>query len=200
MSIHGAQSVGASEYDDEVRTYDAILVLSFGGPEGMEDVIPFLQNVAEGRAIPQQRLEEVAAHYYDFGGISPINQQNRLLIAALEKELQQHGPQLPIYFGNRNWHPLLADALRQMRDDGVQRALVFVTSAFSSYSGCRQYREDVILGCETVGTDAPVFDKLRVFYNHPGFIEPMVEKAQQALAQFPPEIRPDVHFVFTAHS
>lgn len=200
MSIHGAQTVGASKYDDEARNYDAILVLSFGGPEGMEDVIPFLQNVAEGRAIPQQRLEEVAAHYYDFGGVSPINEQNRLLIASLEEELKQHGPQLPIYFGNRNWHPFLADTLRQMRDDGVQRALIFVTSAFSSYSGCRQYREDVIRAYEVVGADVPAFDKLRVFYNHPGFIEPMVEKTQQALAQFPPEIRPDVHFVFTAHS
>jgi len=200
MSIYGAQTAEAAKFANEVSAYDALLVLSFGGPEAMDDVIPFLQNVAEGRNIPRERLEEVAAHYYDFGGISPINAQNRALIAALEAQLKAEGLDLPIYFGNRNWHPFVTDTIRQMREDGLQRVLVFVTAAFSSYSGCRQYREDVIRACETVGEGVPIFDKLRVFYNHPGFIEPMVEKTQQALAQFPAEARKDVHVVFTAHS
>jgi ferrochelatase len=200
MSIYGAQTADAPLFDNEARTYDALLVLSFGGPEAKEHVIPFLQNVAEGRNIPRERLEEVAAHYYDFGGVSPINAQNRALIAALEAHLKNEGLDLPIYFGNRNWYPFVTDTIRQMREDNIQRVLVFVTSAFSSYSGCRQYREDVIRACETVGEGAPVFDKLRVFYNHPGFIEPMTEKTQQALAQFPADVRQDIHIIFTAHS
>lgn len=200
MSIYGAQTLDAPKFDDEARAYDALLVLSFGGPEAMDDVIPFLQNVAEGRNIPRERLEEVAVHYYDFGGVSPINGQNRALIAALEAHFKDTGLHLPIYFGNRNWHPFVTDTLQQMRADGVKRVLVFVTSAFSSYSGCRQYREDVIRASETVGEGVPVFDKLRVFYNHPGFIEPMIEKTQQALEQFAAEVRQDVHLVFTAHS
>ncbi|MFN8449077.1 MAG: ferrochelatase [Anaerolineae bacterium] len=200
MSIYDAQTVDAPKFDDEARTYDALLVLSFGGPEAMDDVIPFLQNVAEGRNIPRERLEEVAQHYYHFGGVSPINEQNRALIRALDTQLQADRLDLPIYFGNRNWHPFVTDTIRQMRDDGVRRALVFATSAFSSYSGCRQYREDVIRASEAVGDGAPEFDKLRVFYNHPGFIEPMIEKTWQALAHFPAETQPDVHVIFTAHS
>ncbi len=131
--------------------------------------------------MPPARLDEVAEHYLHFGGVSPINAQNRALIAALETELAAHGPRLPIYFGNRNWHPFVTDTIRRMRDDGVERALVFVTSAFSSYSGCRQYREDVIRALETLGADAPTFDKLRVFYNHPGFIDPMIARTRAAL-------------------
>lgn len=200
MTIYGAPTADAPKFDDEARAYDALLVLSFGGPEGKDDVIPFLQNVADGRRIPRERLEEVAEHYYDFGGVSPINAQNRALIAALDAELKAHGDNLPIYFGNRNWHPFVTDTIRQMRDAGVKRALVFVTSAFSSYSGCRQYREDVIRACESIGDGVPVFDKLRLFYNHPGFIEPMIEKTQAALAQFPPEVWQNVHLIFTAHS
>lgn len=200
MSIYGAQTADAPKFDDEAHAYDALLILSFGGPEAMDDVIPFLQNVAEGRNIPRERLEEVAAHYYDFGSLSPINAQNRALIAALKTHLKDTGLDLPIYFGNRNWHPFITDTIRQMGKDGVRRVLVFVTSAFSSYSGCRQDREDVIRACETVGEGAPVFDKLRVFYNHPGFIEPMIKKTQQALNQFPAELRQDVHMIFTAHS
>jgi ferrochelatase len=200
MSIYGAQTADAPKFDDEGHTYDALLLLSFGGPEAMNEVIPFLQNVAQGRNIPRERLEEVAAHYYDFGGVSPINAQNRALIAALESHLKDTGLELPIYFGNRNSHPFVTDTIRQMRDDGIGRALVFVTSAFSSYSGCRQYREDVIGALETVGAGSPMFDKLRVFYNHPGFIEPMIEKTLQALDQFPADVRQDVHIVFTAHS
>jgi ferrochelatase len=200
MSIYGAQTADAPKFDEEARAYDALLILSFGGPEAMDDVIPFLQNVAAGRNIPRERLEEVATHYYDFGGISPINAQNRALIAALEARLNTDDLQLPIYFGNRNWHPFVTDTIHQMRDDGVRNVLVFVTSAFSSYSGCRQYREDVIRARETIGDGVPTFDKLRVFYNHPGFIEPMVERTQKALAQFDPDVRQDVHLVFTAHS
>ena len=124
-------------------SYDALLLVSFGGPEQVEDVMPFLENVLRGKNAPRQRMLEVAEHYYHFGGKSPINQQNRELIAALERELKSRGPALPIYWGNRNWHPMLSDTLRRMRADGVHRALAFVTSAFGSYSGCRQYREDI---------------------------------------------------------
>lgn len=200
MTIYGAQTADAPRFDNPAHQYDALLVMSFGGPEAVEDVIPFLQNVAGGRSIPRERLEEVAEHYYHFGGVSPINGQNRALIAALEADLKANGLDLPVYFGNRNWHPFITDTVQQMRADGVQRALVFVTSAFSSYSGCRQYREDIIRACETVGEGAPVFDKLRVFYNHPGFIEPVIEKTRRALEQFPLEARNSVQVIFTAHS
>ena len=133
------------------QSYDALLVVSFGGPDGPDDVLPFLENVLRGRNVPRERMLEVAEHYYHFGGRSPINDQNRALIAALEKELAAHGPQLPVYWGNRNWHPLLADTLRQMAADGVRRALAFVTSAYSSYSGCRQYRENIAAAQAEVG-------------------------------------------------
>lgn len=200
MSIYGAQYRNAPRFDDEARHYDALLVLSFGGPEGMEDVIPFLENVTRGRNIPRERLEEVAEHYYHFGGVSPINRQNRELIAALDAELKAHGIELPIYFGNRNWEPYVTDTIRQMQADGVKRALVFVTSALSSYSGCRQYREDVIRAIEEIGDVDIEFDKIRVFYNHPGYIGPMAETIRDALAKFPEERRADVEVVFTAHS
>ena len=131
--------------------YDAILIVSFGGPDGPDDVLPFLENVLRGRNVPRERMLEVAEHYYHFGGKSPINEQNRQLVAALKQELDRHGPRLPIYWGNRNWHPLLPDTLRQMAADGVKRALAFVTSAFSSYSGCRQYREDIARAEQEVG-------------------------------------------------
>lgn len=199
MSIYGAKTADAPKFDDQARHYDAVLVMSFGGPEGMDDVIPFLQRVAGGRNIPRERLEEVGEHYREFGGVSPINAQNRALIAALEDELKAHNIDLPVYFGNRNWHPLVEDTVRQMRDDGVKRALAFFTSAFSSYSGCRQYREDLI-GARSAVESAPTFDRIRMFYNHPGFIEPMVENTRTALEQFPPEKRGDVHLAFTAHS
>lgn len=199
MSIYGAETENTPKFDEEGRQYDALLVMSFGGPEGMADVIPFLENVAGGRNIPRHRLEEVAAHYRDFGGVSPINAQNRALIAALEAELQNHAIDLPIYFGNRNWHPFIEDTLRQMRDDGVKRALAFFTAAFSSYSGCRQYREDIIRAARVV-ENAPELDKIRVFFNHPGFIEPMIERTQAALGCFPAEDRTHVHLAFTAHS
>jgi len=181
-------------------TYDAILVVSFGGPESKEEVIPFLENVLRGKNIPRERLLTVADHYYHFEGKSPINQQTRELIAALETELEEHGPKLPIYWGNRNWHPLLGETLAKMRQDGIRRALGFVTSAYSSYSGCRQYREDIARARTEVGAGAPEVDKLRVFFNHPEFIEATVERVQDALQELPAEVREKSQIVYTAHS
>jgi ferrochelatase len=143
---------------------------------------------------------EVAEHYYHLGGKSPINDQNRALLAAVEQEFRASGINLPVYWGNRNWHPLLPDTLRQMKQDGVQRALAFFTSAFSSYSGCRQYRENVVAAQTEVGDRAPQVEKLRAFFNHPGFIEPMVESAAAALARIPTERRGTANLLFTAHS
>jgi protoporphyrin/coproporphyrin ferrochelatase len=180
--------------------YDALLVVSFGGPDGPDDVLPFLENVLRGRNVPRARMLEVADHYFHFGGKSPINEQNRQLIAALETELAAHGPNLPIYWGNRNWHPLLVDAIRQMATDGVRRALAFVTSAYSSYSGCRQYREDIARAQQEVGLTAPAVDKLRVFFNHPGFIEPMIERVNDEISKIPADRRATAPLIFTAHS
>ncbi len=182
--------------------YQAVLVVSFGGPEGRDEVLPFLENVLRGRNVPRERLMAVAEHYYHFGGVSPINAQNRAFIAALQTELQQHGPNLPIYFGNRNWRPFLADALRQMRDDGIRKALGFFTSAFSSYSGCRQYRENIAAAQAEVGPGAPHVDKLRAFFNHPGYLEPVIENTVAALAKIPAEgnRRNAARLIFTAHS
>jgi protoporphyrin/coproporphyrin ferrochelatase len=176
--------------------FDALLVVAFGGPEGMDDVMPFLENVTRGRNVPRERLEEVARHYARFGGVSPINAQNRALIAAARPELDAHGIDLPIYLGNRNWHPFLRDTLRQMRDDGVQRALALFTTGFSSYSSCRQYRENILEAQADVGVDAPEVLRLRAFYNHPGFVEANAERVEQALA----EVGPGAHVAFTAHS
>lgn len=179
--------------------YDALLIVSFGGPESREDVIPFLESVLRGRNVPRERMLAVAEHYYHFEGKSPINQQTRELIAAIEKELALHGPKLPVYWGNRNWHPMLADTLRQMKQDGVRRALAFVTSAYSSYSGCRQYREDIARAqSEAPGT--PEVDKIRAFFNHPGFIEATEDRLRDALAQLPTEVRHNVQIVYVAHS
>jgi ferrochelatase len=180
--------------------YDAILVVSFGGPESKEDVIPFLENVLRGRNVPRERMLAVAEHYYHFEGKSPINQQARALMAALEAELQQNGPKLPIYWGNRNWHPLLTETLRRMKQDGVRQALAFVTSAYSSYSGCRQYREDIAHAQNEVGSGAPEVDKLRAFFNHPAFIEATVERVRDALQDIPENARGNVQIVYTAHS
>lgn len=180
--------------------YDALLIVSFGGPEGPDDVMPFLENVLRGKPVPRERMLEVAEHYYQFGGVSPINEQNRQLIAALEAEFSVHGPQLPIYWGNRNWPPLLPDTLQKMADDGVKRAIAFFTSAFSSYSGCRQYRENIADAQTLVGPRAPEVDKLRMFYNHPGFIEPLVENVERALKTIPSDRRKDALLLFTAHS
>ncbi|QEG35198.1 ferrochelatase [Bythopirellula goksoeyrii] len=182
------------------NSYDAILIVSFGGPEGPDEVMPFLENVLRGKPVPRERMLEVAEHYQHFGGVSPINEQNRRLIAALKDELHRHGHELPIYWGNRNWHPLLVDTLQQMADDGIQQALAFFTSAYSSYSGCRQYREDIAKAQEEVGPKAPDIHKLRVFFNHPGFVEPMIESVQSCLKQLPADRRAATALLFTAHS
>ena len=145
------------------ESFDALLVLSFGGPETPDDVMPFLENVLRGRNVPRERMLEVAEHYYHFGGKSPINDQNRALIAALRDLLGREGPDVPIYWGNRNWHPLLTDTMRQMRADGIRKALAFVTSAYSSYSGCRQYREDIAQSQAEVGQGAPQMENFRRF-------------------------------------
>ena len=200
MTIRGALSDDSARFDEAARHYDALLVMSFGGPEGHDDVMPFLENVAAGHGIPAQRLATVAEHYHHFGGISPINAQNRALIAAIRDEFEANGVQLPIYFGNRNWHPYITDTIREMRDHGVHRVLVFVTSVFSSYSGCRQYREDIMKACESLGDDVPVFDKIRSCYNHPGFIEAAADRINEALHKFLPSERDSVSIVFTAHS
>jgi ferrochelatase len=180
--------------------YDAVLLVSFGGPEGMDDVMPFLANVVRGKNVPPERLREVAGHYEHFGGTSPIGAQCRALVAALREELERHGPRLPVYWGNRNWHPLLADTLRQMAEDGVSRALALFTSAYGSYPGCRQYLEDIARARLEVGERAPQIDKLRAFYNHPGFIEPLVESVAAAFERIPEPRRAEARLVFTAHS
>jgi len=174
----------------QVPRYDALLLLSFGGPEKREDVIPFLENVLRGRNVPRERMLAVAEHYYHFGGRSPINDQCRELIAALEKA----GVGLPIYWGNRNWHPMVADTVARMRDDGIRSALAVATSAFGSYSGCRQYREDIEAARAAV-TGAPAIEKLPPFWKHPGFIETMVERVREALGRLP-----GADLVYTAHS
>ena len=180
--------------------YDAILVVSFGGPESHADVIPFLENVLRGRNVPRERMMEVAEHYYHFDGKSPINQQTRELISAIETELALHGPKLPVYWGNRNWHPMLTDTVRKMQKDGIRHALAFVTSAYSSYSGCRQYREDILRAQSEVGPDAPQIDKLRAFFNHPGFIEANTQRLRAAIHEVPADARQNIHVVYTAHS
>jgi len=182
------------------QTYDALLFVSFGGPESREDVLPFLENVTRGRNVPRERLLEVAEHYYHFGGASPINAQNRELIAALEKMLAEEGPPLPIYFGNRNWAPYLKDTVAQMAADGVRRALAFCTSAYSSYSGCRQYRENIAAAQAEVSPQAPTIDKLRVFFNHPLFIEASVDRVACAIAELPAAEQATAPILFTAHS
>jgi protoporphyrin/coproporphyrin ferrochelatase len=181
-------------------TYDAILVVSFGGPESREDVIPFLENVLRGRSVPRERMLAVAEHYYHFGGKSPINQQTRDLIAALQTELAQHGLAMPVYWGNRNWHPMLAETLAQMKKDGIRRALAFVTSAYSSYSGCRQYREDIARAQSEAGLGAPEVEKLRAFFNHPGFIEATEARLRDALQEMPTNARQNLQIIYTAHS
>jgi ferrochelatase len=180
--------------------YDALLVVSFGGPQGPDDVWPFLENVTRGRDVPRERLAIVAAQYERFGGVSPINGHTRRLVAAVQDELSAEGPKLTVYWGNRNWHPFLADTLARMADDGARRALAFVTSAFSSYPSCRQYLEDIASARRAVGARAPDVDKLRVFFNHPGFIEAVTARVDDALAQLPPEDRGRAPLVFTAHS
>jgi ferrochelatase len=174
---------------------EAILYVSFGGPDGPEDVMPFLENVTRGRNVPRERLLEVAEHYHHHGGRSPINDQNRAVISALRELLAQEGPGLHVYWGNRNWHPFLADTLREMKADGVTRAHAFVTSAFSSYSGCRQYRENLAQAKIDAGFPELEVRKLRVYFDHPGFVEPMIDNVRAALDDLP-----GARLIFTAHS
>jgi ferrochelatase len=182
----------------DVKPYDALLVLSFGGPEKPEDVVPFLENVTRGRGIPRERLEQVGQHYFLFGGRSPINDQNRALIAALEKDFADQGIDLPVYFGNRNWDPYLADTLEQMVADGVTRAAVFTTSAYSSWSSCRQYREN-LFDASAATPGAPRLDRLRQYFNHPGFVEPVVDACVAALSELPDQ-GDRARLVFVTHS
>lgn len=182
------------------QPYDALLVVSFGGPEQQDDVIPFLENVLRGKNVPRERMLEVAEHYRHFGGKSPINAQTRSLIVALEAELAAHGPALPVYWGNRNWHPMLADTVRRMRADGVRKALAFATSAFGSYSGCRQYREDIDRARAAVGPGAPEIHKLPTFHDRPGFIRAMADHVLAALEAIPADRRAAATLVYTAHS
>jgi ferrochelatase len=180
--------------------YDALLVVAFGGPETKDEVIPFLENVLRGRNVPRERMLEVAEHYYHLGGASPINDQVRALIDVLQRQLDEEGISLPIYWGNRNWHPLLADTLQRMTDDGVQRAQALVLSAFGSYSSCRQYRQDIERARETVGPKAPPVDKTRLFYNHPDFVAANAAQLSAALERVPPPRREGALVAFTAHS
>jgi ferrochelatase len=180
--------------------YDAFLLVSFGGPESPGEVMPFLENVTRGRGIPPERLASVAEHYYAVGGVSPINQQCRDLLTAVRADFSASGLSLPVYWGNRNWTPYLTDTVRAMADDGVRRAIALVTSAYSSYSSCRQYLDDIERARAAVGPGAPRIDKIRRFFNHPGFIEPFAASTRAALATLPPGLRDDAHLVFTAHS
>jgi ferrochelatase len=183
--------------------YDALLLLSFGGPEGPDDVVPFLENVTRGRGIPRERLKEVGQHYFLFGGVSPINAQNRELLDALRKDFSENGLDLPVYWGNRNWAPYLTDTLRHMADDGHRRILVLATSAYASYSGCRQYREnlaDSLAALEAEGRPVLRVDKLRHYFNHAGFVTPMTDGVLAALAELPEDVREGAHLAFTTHS
>ncbi|MEU5843937.1 ferrochelatase [Rhodococcus sp. NPDC047139] len=181
------------------EAYDALMLLSFGGPEGPDDVRPFLENVTRGRGIPPERLDEVAKHYLHFGGVSPINALNRAIIDAVRAEFDAHGIDLPIYFGNRNWHPMVEDTVARMRDDGIRNALVFATSAWGGYSGCRQYHEDIARARGAVER-APQLTKLRQFYDHPLFLDAVTDAVRAARAELPDEVRDTARLVFTAHS
>jgi protoporphyrin/coproporphyrin ferrochelatase len=184
---------------DPSHDYDALLVVSFGGPEGPEDVLPFLDNVFRGLRVSPETVSHVAKRYEAFGGVSPINAQTRAFIKALQHELDAHGPALPIYWGNRNWHPLLTDTLAQMAHAGVRRALAYVTSTFGSYSSCRKYRENLYEAVKDL-PDPPRIDKLRAGYNHPGFIEAMSDRVAAALKTLPRAERASAPLLFTAHS
>lgn len=180
--------------------YDAFLLVSFGGPEGPDDVMPFLQNVTRGRGIPPERLLSVAEHYHHFGGVSPINAQCRELLAALGPDFAAKGINLPLYWGNRNWHPFLADTVAEMRDAGVRNVLAFVTSPFGSYSSCRQYQDDLAVARATVGAGAPQISKIRHFHDHPAYVGPHAEAVHLALEALPERAPARTRLVFTAHS
>jgi ferrochelatase len=183
-----------------MRPYDAVLLVSFGGPEGPDDVMPFLENVTAGRGVPRERLVDVAQHYYHVGGVSPINGQNRALLAALRDDFDDHGVALPLYWGNRHWTPTLPEVLGAMRDDGITNAIAFLTSAYASFSSCRQYLDAIERARAEVGDGAPTVDRLRQYFNHPGFIEPMIAGVEAALRELPEEYRDEARLAFVAHS
>jgi ferrochelatase len=196
-------AAGGPEHVEVPVAYDAILLASFGGPEGQDDVIPFLRNVTRGRGIPDERLEEVAHHYRAFGGISPINQQNRELKAALEAELARRGIDLPVLWGNRNWAPYLRDAVAEAKDRGFSQLIAIGTSAYSSYSSCRQYREDYAMALDAAGAEGDIrIDKVRQFFDHPGFVQPFIEGLADGLARVAEQgiSLDDTHVFFTTHS
>ena len=199
-SIESSPALLSTDGAEAAPAYDALLFVSFGGPEGPDEVMPFLRRVTKGREVPEERLLEVAKHYEALGGRSPINEQNRAFIEALGAELGRRGRKLPIRFGNRNWHPLLETTLAGLKAEGSRRVLAFVSSAFSSYSGCRQYREDIAEALAAAGEGGPEVDKVRVFFNHPGFVEAVADRLRVALEGFPPAMRDEVALVFTAHS
>ncbi|NMO57072.1 ferrochelatase [Actinoplanes sp. TBRC 11911] len=180
--------------------YDAFVLMSFGGPEKPDDVMPFLRNVTRGRGIPESRLADVAEHYMHFGGVSPINEQNRSLLAAVSSDFSANGIDLPTYWGNRNWQPMIEDTVAQMRDDGITHALGFATSAYGGYSSCRQYWEDIDRARQAVGKGAPMISKLRQFWDHPGFVAPHTDAVRDALGTLDPARRATTRLVFTAHS
>jgi ferrochelatase len=178
---------------------EALLVLSFGGPEGHDDVMPFLENVTRGRGIPRDRLEEVAEHYHHFGGVSPINDQNKALIAAVEKELAAAGVDLPVYWGNRNWAPYVEDTWRQLAEDGIEHVYVFATSAYASFSGCRQYHEDIARARASFG-GGPTAEKLPHYFDTPGFVQANADALAAAISSLPDDLRDTARLVATAHS
>jgi ferrochelatase len=178
----------------------AFLLVSFGGPEGPDDVMPFLRNVTAGRSVPDERLARVAEHYHVFGGVSPINGRNRELLAAIKHDFAANGIDLPVYWGNRNWHPLLTDTIRAMADDGIRSVIAFATSAYSSYSSCRQYLEDIDRARAAVGPNAPSVVKIPPYYAHSGFAASLIGATSRALASLPADVRGDAELVFTAHS
>ncbi|MGQ0630380.1 MAG: ferrochelatase [Sporichthyaceae bacterium] len=182
------------------RSYDAFLLVSFGGPEAPADVLPFLENVTRGRGVPPERLVSVAEHYHHLGGRSPINDQCRALLVAIEAEFRARGIDLPIYWGNRNWHPMLADTFTAMAADGVRSVLAMTTSAYASYSGCRQYREDLAAARTAAGAEGIHIDKIRHYFNHPGFVEPMISSTIAALDALPGGLAESAPLVFTTHS
>lgn len=183
-----------------MRPYDAFLLISFGGPEANEDVIPFLENVTHGRGIPRERLAEVGEHYYLFDGVSPINQQCRELLAEIRSDFSDNAVELPVYWGNRFWEPMLTDTVAQMAKDGIRRVVAMSTSAYSNYSSHRAYLNDIATAQEAAGPDAPQIDLIRPFFDHPGFVEPLVEHTQAALNRLPAEKRADARLLFSAHS
>ncbi|WP_228498470.1 ferrochelatase [Plantibacter sp. VKM Ac-2876] len=206
--VRGATDAAAAgpEHVSEPTDYDAILLAGFGGPEGQDDVIPFLRNVTRGRGIPEERLEEVAHHYRHFGGVSPINDQNRALKAALELELASRGIDLPVLWGNRNWDPYLRDALTEAHERGFTKLIAIATSAYSSYSSCRQYREDFAMAVDETNLQGEIqIDKVRQFFDHPGFVTPFIDGVREAIAEYlreQPELsaETEIEVLFATHS